>query len=126
MTELKDWWASGVGRSSYTDFTTRTGKLHVYVRRHIADPTVMMIANVGTVSGWGASRTLYREFTKDIPTIAECILNPELDQMLKRWGWDHAYYDLADIPTRVNQAFVDRFPTAPTAASAGAAIMAER
>ena len=123
---LRDWWASGVGSNSYTRFETSTGALSVYVRRHIADRDVMMIANVSTVSGFGASRTLYREFCHDIPTIAENILNDDLDGLLERWGWTGLYRDDAQIPSRVNQAFMDRYPEWNMASTAGQAILRAR
>lgn len=120
--ELKDWWESGVGRNSYTEFTTRTGQLSVYVRRNAINASVMEIANVSTISGFGASRVLYGSFTRDIPCLAENILNPQLDVALEKWGWDFAYRDLGGIPTRINHAFKKRFANYAEAHSAFCAV----
>jgi hypothetical protein len=107
--ELKDWWEAGVGSNTYTVFTSRSGVMSVYVRRNVLDRSVMEIANISSLEGFGGARALYREFCRDIPTIAENILNPELDALLGRLGWTHAYRDLAEIPTRINPAFMARF-----------------
>ena len=124
--ELEDWWESGIGSNSYVTLTTKTGKLSVYLRRHIADKSVMMIASVSTISGYGGIRKLYRSATRDIPAIAENILNPDLDAILERWGWTHCYRDLAGIPSRVNPAFCERFPNYANARTAFEAIMLTR
>jgi hypothetical protein len=124
--ELSEWWADGRGRNSYTTYTTPTGSLSVYVRRNVADPSVMEIANVSTIEGWGGLRSLYRDFCRDIPAIAENILNPELDRLLARLGWTHEYRDLGGTPTRINPAFMVRFPHYAEVQSAFHAILRSR
>ncbi len=123
---LEDWWAEGKGTNSWTMFPTKNGLLHVYVRRSIGDREVLMIVNISRVKGFGSIRPLYRTFCEDIPAIAENVINRELDTMLERWGWDWAYRDLADIPTRVNKAFQNKFPGYKDAHSPLAAIMQNR
>lgn len=124
--ELADWLAHGIGNNANTVHTTKNGMLFVYVRRHIADREVLMVANVHTLSGFGASRHLYRELLKDKPAIAENILEPKLEALLGRWGWPHTYYDLGGTPTMINQAFADRFPHYAEVGSAAQAIMKYR
>ncbi len=126
LPRLVDWWANGKGSNAYTLFETKSGKAKVYVRRHIADPRVMMIANIESISGFGIARALYRTFTQDIPAIAELVLNPELDALLERWGWDFAYRDYSNTPTRVNKAFQAEFPTYATAYNPTQAIVQAR
>lgn len=121
--DLREWWESGQGRNSYTTFACRSGKLSVYVRRNIADPSVMEIANVLTLEGFGGTRALYRDFCRDIPAIAENVLNPDLDAVLEKLGWSHAYRDQLDTPTRINPAFMERYPAYAEAGSAFQAIM---
>lgn len=124
--DLATWWFSGRGRNSWTVFECKTGAMSVYARRNAADQSVIEIASVSSIAGFGASRALYRTFCADIPAIAENILNPELDSFLARWGWDHAYYDLGGTPTRVNKAFQKRFPTYAEAHSPYVAIVSSR
>ncbi len=123
LPKLDDWWKSGKGYNAYTRFTTPTGKADVYLRRHIADPKVMMIANISLVSGYGVSRPLYRTYTRDIPAIAENILNSQLDALLERWGWDFAYRDQLGTPTRINKAFQKAYPNFAEAQSPSQAIV---
>lgn len=120
---LQHWWANYSDRNAHTVYAVPTGRMRVYARRNSADPAVIEIANVSTISGYGAARSLYRTFLADIPAIAENILNPELDKMLDRWGWDFAYRDLLGTPTRVNKAFQRMFPQYDKAHSAFAAIL---
>ena len=124
--ELAEWWHSGRGRNSWTIFQTKSGTLSVYVRRNVLDNSVMEIASVSTLDGFGGARALYREFTADIPAIAENILNPDLDQLLHRWGWTQVYYDMGGTPSRVNPEFMRRFPQYAEARSALHAIMLSR
>ncbi len=126
MMELTHWWEQGRERNAHTRFTTRTGAARVYVRRNIADGRVIEIASISTIKGFGVARALYRTFLAEIPAIAENILNPDLDRMLERWGWTHAYRDLADTPTRVNPAFMRCFPDYANAHSAFHAILLSR
>lgn len=124
--KLEDWIASGTRIRAWTEFRTKHGLLEVYVRRSIFCPEVVEIANVRSLDGFGGIRPLYRKLFADIPAIAEQVLNPDLDKLLVVWGWDHAYRDLADIPTRVNKAFQQRFPSYREAHTAGQAMMKER
>lgn len=123
---LQEWWESGQGSNAWTTFWTRTGEAEVYVRRNIADRSVMEIANISTRRGHGNARALYRTYTRDIPAIAELVHNPELDALLVRWGWSHAYRDQLDIPTRINPAFMRRFPAYREANSVIQAIVRSR
>lgn len=124
--DLPTWWVNGSGRNAWTRVRTSTGELEVYVRRLAIDPSVMMIANISTISGHGGVRALYRTITRDIPAIAELVLNPELDKLLVRLGWDHAYYDDAGTPTRVNKEFQKRFPAYGEARSPAQAVVLSR
>jgi hypothetical protein len=124
--DLDTWWETGKGQNAWTTFQTKTGKLSVYVRRNAANHAVIEIASISTISGWGGIRSLYRDYLADKPAIAENLLNPELDAMLIRWGWTHAYRDLADIPTRVNKKFEECFPNYANEHSAFGAVMRER
>lgn len=126
MMELPLWWSETRERNAHTVFVTKTGKARVYVRRNVVDPRVIEIASISTMRGFGVARALYRTFLADIPAIAENILNPALDRMLERWGWTHAYYDLANIPTRVNPAFMKCFPHYTEAHSAFHAVLLSR
>lgn len=124
--DLLEWWVAGHGVNAITVLRTKTGEMEVYVRRHIADQSVMMIASVSTRKGFGGARLLYGSLTRDIPAIAEQIINPDLDAYLAKNGWDWAYYDLGGIPTRINQAFQRRFPLFREAKSSFHAIMMSR
>lgn len=121
---LTEWWATPdhYCRNPWLLHESNTGAVEVYVHRFPLDKRVLTVASVNTVHGWGAARHLYRTFCRDIPTIAEQILNPELDVWLARTGWSQVYYDLAEIPTRVNQAFMQTFPDAAQAGSAYQAV----
>ena len=80
--DLMEWWNTGQGRNANTILETKSGSMKVYVRRNAADTSVMEIAAVSTLHGFGASRVLYGSLTRDIPAIAENILNPQLDTYL--------------------------------------------
>lgn len=118
---LQDWWENGKENRAWCLFKTHTGLLQVYARRSIFDRSVIEIANIGSIEGFGI-RTLYRDWLKDIPAISEQIINPDLDKLLERLGWTHTYRDLADIPTRINPAFMARFPRYAEAQNAHHAI----
>lgn len=120
---LQDWWKSGKGRNQWTVYSVPTGSVSVYARRNIVDPRVIEIVSISTIDGFGAARSLYRTFLADIPAIAENVLNSDLDRMLEKLGWDFAYRDLADIPTRINKKFQETFPDYAQAHSAFAAIL---
>lgn len=121
---LEKWWKSGQGRNSYTVFTCKNGSLSVYVRRNVLDKSVMEIASVSTISGFNGVRTLYRDFCKDIPAIAENVLNPELDSLLGKLGW--YAYDCYGVSTRVNPEFQRRFTAYAEATSVYNAITKSR
>lgn len=124
--DLRDWWTNGRGNNAWTIFEVPTGAVEVYVRRNIADRSVLEIANISSAHGFGGARMLYRSFVRDIPAVAELVHNPELDAMLVRWGWDHAYRDQMEVPTRVNKAFQERFPAYAESQSVIQAIVKSR
>ena len=125
--DLLDWWNGNSRQRNVTaSFLTRTGALKVYARRNALDRSVIEIATVSSLGGFNAVRSLYRTFCAEIPAIAECIVNPELDSLIERWGWDHAYLADTGAPTRINKAFQARFPRYAEAISPLAAIYAAR
>lgn len=112
--------------AGYYEFKSHTGHLSVYARRSIFDPEVIEIANLETLGGLTGIRALYRDYLHDIPAIAEQIINPGLNQLLEKWGWTYVYRDLALIPTRINPAFMKRFPRFAEAKDARAAMYLDR
>lgn len=128
---LRGWWKypqRRYPRNPYVTHATRTGAVSVYVRRSLAAPPhapVLEIASITTEWGWGAARHLYCTFARDIPAVAECVLSPELDLLLQRWGWTTAFRRHPDEPpTRVNPAFMALCPRAADYHSPSAALMA--
>lgn len=120
--ELLQWWQTGQGRNAYTVLTTKTGEIEVYLRRNAFDASVMEIARVTTIRGFGGVRVLYGSLTDNIPAIAENVINPELDAFLVKMGWTFAYRDLLDTPTRINPAFMRKFSSYKDARSVSEAI----
>lgn len=110
---LEEWLASGTNLSSWVEHWTRTGGVNVYVRRCVAHRPVVEVANVHTLAGWGASVHLYRSALRHVPAVAETILNPELDALLHRWGWQEIPCSTASVPSRVSPEFVRLYGRPP-------------
>lgn len=108
---FEQWYASGTHASAWVSYATKTGLLTVYVRRAVVDRRVVEVGNIAHRAGWGASFSFYRTALREIPAVAELIINPQLDALLERWGWMAAPARNPDTPapTRVNQAFVARY-----------------
>ncbi len=123
---LQDWWENGKTTSAVTHYRTKTGSVEVYARRNVADRSVMEVARITHHKGFGAAWSLYRHYLTDIPAIAELIQNPQLDAVIEKMGWDHAYRDLIGTPTRVNKAFQLRFPDYKIARNVIEAIILKR
>lgn len=105
---FEQWYASSKSLS-WLDYSTKTGMVHVYVRKCVANRAVVEVANIFTRRGWGAMPHFYRRALAEIPAVAEFIINPDLEILLRRWGWVTLPVQQEPAPSLVNPEFLRRY-----------------